>query len=286
MVNLEKTVSIADLKSKDVHLLKNGTYSAAKNMALDEAMMSVSEDTGRFFIRFYNFRMPTIIYASHDHADNLRMENLEGIDVTRRDSGGNIIYLDDRTLTYSISGGFREDSKKIMNGMTDKIKIHERFGGVIVDAIRSMVQNPELVESGIHHSITIDGKPVAGHAQRIRTRSFLYQGVLAVGSWDADKIRSLIRIDDEKYDELKRLPSLADAAGGNAEACRRLFIDRVMRGFSHEGIVLKANEQDLVEIERISETLVKKYEDRSFVYNRDDRLDKEPKFCLLYYPTS
>ncbi len=283
---MEKQAKPVDFASKKPVLVGYGKYGAAQNAAMDEAMLILAERTKKIFIRFCDYNGPALVYASSDHADAIRRDNLNGVEVTRRESGGDPIYLDGKTFSYSIAGGFEDD---IVIDLDRKTKIDKYFGGKIVDSIRFMVADPSRVTAGEHHRIDIDGEPVAGHALKTPLRAFLYEGVVAIERWDAEEIRKLIRLSDDDYERLKRLPNIKENAklkDQTVEQLKGLFMDQVIfrvcgRDVEH------ITHSDMEEILKISRGLiVEKYGNPEWVYKTDDKLNKMPRFCLLYYPRS
>ena len=195
------------LQGKKMVFFGYGRHDAARNMAIDEAMFMDSKETGNCWLRFYDFDRPSIILAISDHPDSLNTANLESIGVSRRKSGGDPIYLDDTdTFSYSFSGRFDSD---LPFNYEFKEFVHEHLGRMVADSIKTVVEEDCKVDIGKHNSIRLNGMPIAGNAQRIEGKySFLYQGVLAVGGWNPDKIRSVLRICDEDYESLGYLPSV------------------------------------------------------------------------------
>ncbi|MCL4388736.1 hypothetical protein M1408_02835, partial [Candidatus Marsarchaeota archaeon] len=76
--------------------------SAAKNMALDEALKELSAKTANTYIRFYDFERDSVILAASDDPGSIR--DRSRVEVTRRETGGKTIYVGENTLAYSISG--------------------------------------------------------------------------------------------------------------------------------------------------------------------------------------
>ena len=87
-------------------LLHSLPGSGAENMALDEALMCYARDTGRWVLRVYSWRAPTLSLGRNQTArGGYDLERLadRGIAVVRRPTGGRAI-LHDREVTYSVVG--------------------------------------------------------------------------------------------------------------------------------------------------------------------------------------
>lgn len=81
-----------------------GRYSAQMNMAIDEALFSLSCASKKFFVRFYDFSRPSVILAVFDSPNNFVGDSNDSIDITRRITSGKPIYIDDNALAYCITG--------------------------------------------------------------------------------------------------------------------------------------------------------------------------------------
>ena len=185
-------------------------FSAAKNMAIDEALEKQSSEAKNAYIRFYDFEKPSVILSYSDSKRCLRSEAFDekSIEISRRQSGGKPIYVDDNVLAYSIISPL-SDSNKEFESTT---RIHHYFGSRIIKAINAFTNiGSDRVSLGNVYSIRIDGRPIAGHAQsHTLSRSFFYHGVLAIGKWDAERINKFLDIRREDYDDLKSSPCIRD----------------------------------------------------------------------------
>ncbi len=269
-----------------------GRHSAAVNMAIDEALFLDSARTGRAFVRFYDFDRPSVILSAWDHPDSIIRRNLNGIGVSRRETGGDPIYLDDKgTFSYSITGRVTADSPfydEIDMPKNFKSYVHGHLGRIIADSIKEVVPESDVVEVAAHNSVRINGMPIAGHAQLIKGKySFMYQGVIAIDKWDADRIRSVLRICDADYEELARLPSIKGASKtGNMDLdwYKMQFMGAVLKTISKDNEVLKIGANDRVEIMASSEMLLReKYSNNTWVFNEDPTLKIRNRFCMCNY---
>lgn len=263
-----------------------GRYDAARNMAIDEALFLDSIKTGQYYLRFYDFDKPSVILASSDHPDSINSNSISKIGVSRRKSGGDPIYLDAvSTFSYSITGRFDTD---VTFGFEFKEFVHNNLGPIIAGAIQEMVAKANVVDIGKHNSIRLNGMPIAGHAQKIEGKyAFLYQGVIAIGKWDRDKIRSVLRICDEDYESLEKLPSIEQVAKTkhlNLNDYKVEFMSAVLEEIRSTNEILSMDDSKKVEILAISNKLFdKEYSNPSWVFNNDPKLKIRSKFCLCNY---
>lgn len=260
-------------------------FNAPTNMAIDRAMAMIAGRDNKAFMRFYDFEKPSLIYAAFDHPDILRSEDMNGTDISRRETGGKIIYIDERELGYSIAGHL---DKEMARDLTLKPRIYEHFGAKIAKVVKSMVPNPDAISTSERGSmINIDGKPVASHAMVIFPDAFLYHGVLAIDKWDADRIKSLIRMNDNDYKEVVMLPSMIGSSKGinGIRSCKMDFISKVSSRLSG-GTLEYATDSETSEILILADRLLHdKYANPEWVYRKDGNLSMDSRFCFLYYPT-
>ncbi len=266
-------------------ILRNPRYigydclGAAENMAIDESMLSMSERTGDSAVRFYSFTKPTIILSSSDHPGNIKMENLNGTDVSRRKTGGKPIYLDDGVLAYSITGrveGHKED------WLHTQEKIHAELGRIVADAI-SDVTGSDGVSLGKSYSIRVDGRPIAGNGQRINASgAFLYHGVIAIGRWDAERIGNLLRLVPEDRKELMELPSIQGMSQYGIESLDHYKILVARAILKRIGLQMSVSEDVRNDIISGARSFIKEYSNPEFIFDKSDGLKLSSRFCLLW----
>ncbi|MGI0100680.1 MAG: lipoate--protein ligase family protein [Candidatus Micrarchaeaceae archaeon] len=276
-----KDVSKSAERGRNVSMFGYDVFGAAMNMAIDEAMLELSERTRRSFIRFYNFKRPSIILSSSDHADNIRIENIDGIDVSRRKTGGKPIYLDKNTLSYSITGiGAGSDYFKIPESL------HKELGSIIATSIRDMVDPSVSIGLGRYYSIRANGMPIAGHGQLVRaSNAFLYHGVIAVCKWDHESINHLLRLVPYDYNSLKSLPSIdsiSKSMGMDADYYKEQIIKSMLMGFSENGKADMIGNDDRDAILKRAVELSAEYSDPKYIFRKDGKLKLSSRFCLLW----
>jgi lipoate-protein ligase A len=166
------------------------THSAAMNMAIDEALSETAVDTS---IRFYRWRSPALSFGYFGKFFDVEIYAPER-DVVRRWTGGGIVFHGD-DLTYSIvipanDPAFDESS----------IAIYEKSHRALADALNGVgeravvaggVDPGEIVlskhaaisasgyncfENPVRADVMINGRKIAGAAQRRTRRGLLQQG--------------------------------------------------------------------------------------------------------------
>lgn len=250
------------------------------NMAIDEAMLKLSEEQKEFYVRFYDFTNKSVILSYSDSVDNVFIK--KDVEFTRRITAGKPIYIDDNVLAYSITGPTKSDVN-----LSTSTQVHSLFGNIIANAVKGSIKNGFKVELGKAYSIRIDGKPIAGHGQYINTEhSFLYHGIIAIGPWNSDEIKSTIRIRNEDYNELKQLPNLSEL-GNNDYSIKEHKLNFISN--IRKEVELRFKESSDIEIkdkEEIDKSARRFYKNKyssSGWFNRSDiQLRNDSRFCLLY----
>ena len=165
-------------------------HSAAMNMAIDEALLETAVGPT---IRFYRWRSPALSFGYFGKFSDVAIYAAER-DLVRRWTGGGIVFHGD-DLTYSIvipasDPVFDESSiaiyEKIHRALADALNgVGERAvvaGGVdpvgLVDGIRAAVSASgyNCFANPVRADIMINGRKIAGAAQRRTRRGLLQQG--------------------------------------------------------------------------------------------------------------
>src|SRR4029077_8024271 len=165
-------------------------HSAAMNMAMDEALLETAVVPA---IRFYRWRSPALSFGYFGKFSDVAIYAAER-DLVRRWTGGGIVFHGD-DLTYSIvipanDAVFDESSigiyEKIhralceaLNGIgTQAVVAGDTDPGGIVDGIRAAVSASgyNCFANPVRADIMINGRKIAGAAQRRTRRGLLQQG--------------------------------------------------------------------------------------------------------------
>jgi lipoate-protein ligase A len=161
------------------------THPAAMNMAIDEALLETAVFST---IRFYRWRSPALSFGYFGKFSDVAVYAAER-DLVRRWTGGGIVFHGD-DLTYSIvipasDPVFDESSIAIYE------KIHRALCGALAGhdqgaELATVAKHPRLGDSGsldnecfanpVHADVMMDGRKIAGAAQRRTRRGLLQQG--------------------------------------------------------------------------------------------------------------
>jgi lipoyl(octanoyl) transferase len=154
-------------------------HTAALNMAIDEALLEYAANP---VIRFYRWKSPALSFGYFGRFADIAVYGIER-DLVRRWTGGGIVFHGE-DLTYSIvipasDSAFTEPS----------ISIYEKIHRALVDSLAESGQHAELstlaavydrryncFANPVRADVMIDGRKVAGAAQRRTRRGLLQQG--------------------------------------------------------------------------------------------------------------
>jgi lipoate-protein ligase A len=198
-----------------LHVYHDDTlYSAAMNIAIDEALLETATIP---CIRFFRWQSPALSFGYFGNFAYVASYAGER-DLVRRWTGGGIVFHGD-DLTYSIvipasDPAFRESSKTIYE------RIHRALCGVLaghgrgaelvtVAALndqrtgdRRSLDN-ECFANPVRADVLIDGRKVAGAAQRRARRGLLQQGSIQGISLDTDLAEKFARVLSADCNEFK-----------------------------------------------------------------------------------
>lgn len=179
-------------------LLHSQPGSGAENMALDEALMCYARDRGRWVLRVYSWRAPTLSLGRNQTArGGYDLERLadRGIAVVRRPTGGRAI-LHDREVTYSVvgpvadAGDLRESYGRINRLLLAGLQLLGAGEAIVADdpPIGSSRGGQERAQPGLlpcfHHpsrgEITLRGRKLVGSAQWRCDGALLQHGSILV----------------------------------------------------------------------------------------------------------
>ena len=167
-----------------------GPHSAAMNMAIDEALLETAVVPT---IRFYRWRSPALSFGYFGKFSDVAIYAAER-DLVRRWTGGGIVFHGD-DLTYSIvipasdpvfdesSTGIYEKIHRALCGALVKTGQRAVVAGGVDPGGFSAATRAAVNASGyncfanpVHADVMIDGRKIAGAAQRRTRRGLLQQG--------------------------------------------------------------------------------------------------------------
>jgi len=173
-------------------LLPLATYSAAMNMAIDEAICeAIAKGASPPTIRFYRWK-PSAVSIGYFQGleDEIDLEQCKklGVEYVRRRTGGGAVYHDpEGEITYSVLAPVSLFPKDI----TQSYRV---ICSWLVESLRLVG-----IESAFHpiNDIMVGDKKISGNAQT-RRGSVLQQHGTLLYAVDVDRMFSLLKVPDEK----------------------------------------------------------------------------------------
>jgi lipoate-protein ligase A len=176
-------------------LINSGFQAGAMNMALDEALLhSVANGDSQPVLRFYRWRPATVTlgYAQSVVTDlDLDVCRKAGLDVVRRSTGGRAV-LHDHEVTYSVIaplntaffGNSVLDCYRVISEILLKTLIQLGLPAQLVPG-KPRGGNQVAVKAACfstpsQYELLIDGRKVAGSAQKRHGQAFLQHGSIPV----------------------------------------------------------------------------------------------------------
>jgi lipoate-protein ligase A len=178
--------------TEEWRLLLTGANTAAKNMAIDRAVLTTNSQ-GKVLptVRFYEWTPSAIsigYFQSLSEEVDLKMCKRFGVDYVRRITGGGAVFHDDE-LTYSIV--IPEAHDEIPKNIIDS---YRRICGAIIKGLRNLKIDCEY--KPINDIIT-NGKKISGNAQTRKQKTVLQHGTILMDV-DVEKMFSLLKVPNEK----------------------------------------------------------------------------------------
>lgn len=244
--------------TEEWRLLLTGANTAAKNMAIDRAVL-VANSEGKIppTVRFYEWAPPAIsigYFQSLAEEVDLEMCDKHGVDYVRRITGGGAVFHEDE-LTYSIV--IPESHKEIPKNIMES---YGRICGAIIRGLGNL--GIESVYKPIN-DIIADKKKISGNAQTRKHKTVLQHGTVIMDV-DVEKMFSLLKVPDEKIrdklisDVKERVTSVKHVL--EKDISFQTVAEAMKKGFEEEFDV-KLVEGELTE-EEIE--LTKKFEEECF----------------------
>ncbi|MGC8669775.1 MAG: lipoate--protein ligase family protein [Candidatus Micrarchaeia archaeon] len=254
------------------------TESAALNMAVDEVLENLAATNMHMYLRFYDTPNNAIVLSISDHPSVIRTRE-EDTEISRRITGGKPIFLSYNTLSYSIEAPI-EIIKENKSSMMNPDALHKLLGEHMLEALKAVTGlNSDRIALGKVYSITVDGMPIAGHAQHISSKSFIYHGVVAIGRWDAEFISKRLILRKGDFEALSALPFVAKFSKLDVQTLKKMVIEEMLKTFDIKPI---DTEEKSTIINKAKELKNDVYSNLKWVLRNDESLKKNSTFCLLY----
>lgn len=177
-------------------LIIDGAADGCRNMAIDAALLEQIEGSpaARTIVRFYTWRTPTISLGRNqkiEKAVDIGYCRKNGIDVVHRPTGGRAVLHDDE-LTYAVISNDTDSFGDTIYGNYKRVSEalclgYNRLGvpAVLAPDTRKAAPlindgDPPCFLSPSRYELLVNGRKIAGSAQRRVRRSFLQHGSMPI----------------------------------------------------------------------------------------------------------
>lgn len=176
-------------------LFDTGVKTAEENMALDAKLLEELDPKGPAILHMYDWKEPSATYGyfiNTSHFLNLEAAQKRNLSLARRATGGGIVFhvsdLAFSALVPSGHEGFSENTLDNYHYINKKIIL--AIKGVMQEiSLELLPYDPKPIDKDCLHfcmakptifDVMIEGKKVAGAAQRKRKQGFLHQGSISI----------------------------------------------------------------------------------------------------------
>lgn len=189
-------------------ILQTPPFDVFSQMAIDEIVACDKTLENKNFLRFFNWQEQKAITFGYAQRSKSLKEQLEaGYKITRRPSGGGIVYHDG-DLTFSVIFTSQDKVEEIYKNLHTAIACElKKYISNVQNYDQKNIFKP--VENGQSKScfanpvlddLMLDGKKILGGAIRRFGNRILYQGTLQItGARDKEEYKSAIKTALEKY---------------------------------------------------------------------------------------
>ena len=178
-----------DVRDREWRLIREESWSGAMNMALDEIAAETAADGGPRTVRVYRWEPSTLSLGYRQDPDTVDWAfcEREGIDVTRRQTGGGGIYHDEYgDVSYSIVAPKAELPSSLMDSYHLLCTpVLDAFDRMDVPADFAEEELPELYHPACYlrelhpaHDVVANGRKISGNAQYRRKDAVIQHGSL------------------------------------------------------------------------------------------------------------
>ena len=229
-------------QSKEVIMLKtinSGKNAAEVNMELDQKLLEELHPDGCPILHFYDFQTPAATYGVFLKPENFLIKD-HGLNLAKRPTGGGILFhIWDLTFSVLIPKNHFAYSDDVM-------KNYKCINDLVLVAISQYLETPLvnlLPENPVpldevtknfcfakptKYDVMIDGKKVAGAAQRRKNNGFLHQGSISVVMPDFDYLEQIFPKDSLVVAAMKQYTyALTDGVLDEAKEKLRTLLQKV-----------------------------------------------------------
>ncbi len=189
-------------------ILDTGTRSALENMAIDAALLENLSPDDSPILHFYDWEKDSATYGYFLNPGkllNLEETSARGLELAKRPTGGGVVFhVCDLAFSILIPAHFPAFSSNTLDN-------YNFINSGVKKAVKNFFQNPQnpsllpeeplpLDESCRHfcmakptqYDVMLEGKKIAGAAQRRRRQGYLHQGSIAIALPKEDFLNGIL----------------------------------------------------------------------------------------------
>jgi lipoate-protein ligase A len=162
-------------------LLESPAGGAAENMAIDEALVQTAEKRGRPLLRVYAWLKPSVSFG---YFQKFPAHLAASFDLVRRPTGGGVVYHgQDTTYTVVVPPAhalYKMSTTNAYGALHQAVAAALEMPSALHDAAAHSPQGQyECFQKPVRGDVMIDGRKLAGGAQRRTRGGMLHQGSIA-----------------------------------------------------------------------------------------------------------
>ncbi len=168
-------------------LLEQQTYSAATNMAIDEAVYgSVASNRQLPTIRFYKWNNNSVSLGAFQNQNEINLSECRknSVDAVRRITGGRAVYHDKFDFTYSIVAPIKIFDSSVSNA-------YKEICSWIVNSLKDLGIKSKLENK---NDIIVDGRKISGNAAKLMEKGIYLQHGTLIYDIDFDLMPKVLNI--------------------------------------------------------------------------------------------
>jgi len=186
-------------------LLESPAGGAAENMAIDETLLQTAEKRGRPLLRVYAWLKPSVSFG---YFQKIPAHLASSYDLVRRPTGGGLVYHgQDTTYTVVVPPAhplYKMSTLNAYGALHQAVAAALEMPSALHDAAAQSPQGQyECFQKPVRGDVVIDGRKLAGGAQRRTRRGMLHQGSIAA-RLSAERLsagfRRVLGVDFQSYE--------------------------------------------------------------------------------------
>ncbi len=171
-------------------LIEQQSYSAAMNMAIDEAICeSIAKNKSSPTIRLYKWKNNSVSIGSNQNQNEINLDECKKnkVDVVRRITGGRAVYHDKNDFTYSVIAPIKIFDNDINNAYSE-------ICSWIINSLNEIGISSQLKNK---NDIMVKGKKISGNAARLFENGIYLQHGTLVYDVDFNLMPKIMNISEQ-----------------------------------------------------------------------------------------